>query len=159
MQLNQQFGKERPLLQHSFYAAKSFCHILLPLLKSVFLSCRATKALEKASFRVRQLQQLREKYAPLDFRSIQGYQANWEDTTTGLESSDVSLCSSLQRRYCHSSPINRLSACQPTHQSETTARKLKPILTDNIFTDANRILTKGTPALCSAKASMEKFEA
>jgi hypothetical protein len=80
VQLNQQFGKDS--LQHSFYAAKSFCHILLPLLKSGFLSCRATKALEKASVRVRQLQQLRKKYAPLDFRSIQGYQADWEATTT-----------------------------------------------------------------------------
>ena len=41
IQLNQPFGKDS--LQHSFYAAKSFNHILLPLLKSGFLSCRATK--------------------------------------------------------------------------------------------------------------------
>jgi hypothetical protein len=62
VQLDQPFGKDS--LQQSFYSAKSFCHILLPLLKSGFLSCRTTKALEKASYRVRQLQQLRKKYVP-----------------------------------------------------------------------------------------------
>ena len=57
IQLNQPFSKDS--LNHSFYAAKSFDHILSPLLKSGFLSCRATKALEKAPYRVRQLQRLR----------------------------------------------------------------------------------------------------
>ena len=42
VQLDQPFGKDS--LKHTFYAAKSFCHILLPLLKSGFLSCKATKA-------------------------------------------------------------------------------------------------------------------
>jgi hypothetical protein len=64
VQLDQPFGKDS--LQQSFYAAKSFCHILLPLLKSGFLSCRATKALERASYRVRQLQRLR-KICPTGF--------------------------------------------------------------------------------------------
>ena len=80
VQLNQPFGKDS--LQHSFYAAKSFYHTLLPLVKSGFLSCRAIKNLEKASFRVRQLQQLRKRYEPLDFRSLQGYQADWDETDT-----------------------------------------------------------------------------
>jgi hypothetical protein len=55
-------------------------HVLLPLLKSGFLSCRATKQLEIASYRVRQLQQLRKKYAPIDFRPLQGFQTDWETT-------------------------------------------------------------------------------
>ena len=39
VQLDQPFGKDS--LQHLFYSEKSFCQILLPLLKSGYLSCRA----------------------------------------------------------------------------------------------------------------------
>ena len=54
IQLNRTFGKDS--LSRSFYAEKRFRHIILPVLKSGYLSCRSTKNLEKAAFRVRQLQ-------------------------------------------------------------------------------------------------------
>ena len=71
-QLNQTFGKDN--LSQSFYAEKCFRHVLLPVLKSGFLSRRTTKYLERASFRTRQLQQLRKRYANIDFRPLQGFQ-------------------------------------------------------------------------------------
>jgi hypothetical protein len=78
IQLAQQFGKDS--VNHSFYAEKCFCHILLPLLKSGFLSCRATETLEKACRRVRQLQQLRKKHQHVNFLPLQGFQADWESS-------------------------------------------------------------------------------
>ena len=38
-------------------------------------------------------------------------------------------------------------------------KKLKPILTDDVFIDVERILTKRAPALCNAEATKENFEA
>lgn len=79
-QLAQPFGKDS--IHHSFYAEKCFRHILLPLFKSGFLPCRAHKALARAFPHARQLQQLRKRYQHVDFRPLQGYQADWESTTT-----------------------------------------------------------------------------
>lgn len=45
IQINQQFGKDS--LNHSFYAAKSFLHILLSLLKSGFYPVVQQKRLRK----------------------------------------------------------------------------------------------------------------
>ena len=160
VQLNQQFGKDS--LQHSFYAAKSFCHILLPLLKSGFLSCRATKALEKASFRVRQLQRLRKKYAPLDFRSMQGYQENWDDTSTIREDwkALMSACA-LHYNGDIATVVRYIGGPHVNEHIDPTKllAKLKPIVSNDVFDDVTRILTKGAPALCNAEASMENFEA
>ena len=50
IQLAQPFGKDS--IRHSFYAEKCLRHVLLPLLKSGFLTCRATKHFERASSQV-----------------------------------------------------------------------------------------------------------
>ena len=160
VQLNQPFGKDS--LNHSFYAAKSFCHILLPLLKSGFLSCRATKALEKASFRVRQLQKLRKKYAPLDFRSIRGYQADWEETST-IRADWKAMTSACALHYNGDiATVVRFIGGPHVNQhidAPAVLAKLKPILTDDVFIDVQRILTKGAPALCNAEATADNFKA
>ena len=80
VQLAQPFGKDSQL--HHFHAQKCFRHILLPVLKSVFLSCRVRKTLEKSCRCTRQLQLLRKKYSKIDFLPLQGFQADWETTTT-----------------------------------------------------------------------------
>jgi hypothetical protein len=54
---------------HNHFMPRKPCSILL---KSSFLSCCATKSFEKAPFRVRQLQQLRKPYEPVDFQPLQG---------------------------------------------------------------------------------------
>jgi len=79
-QLNQTFGKDN--LSQSFYAEKCLRHVLLPVLKSGYLSRRTIKYLERASFRARQIQRLRKRYARVDFRPLQGFQQDWESTTT-----------------------------------------------------------------------------
>jgi hypothetical protein len=63
--LAQPFGKDSN--RHSFTSEKCFRHILLPLFKSKFLSCRSTKNLEKASRRARQFQLLRKRYRNVNF--------------------------------------------------------------------------------------------
>ena len=160
IQLNQPFGKDS--LHQSFYAAKSFCHILLPLLKSGFLSCRATKALEKASFRVRQLQQLRKKYVPLDFRKLQGYQNDWEDTATIREDWKAMTSACALHYNGDMATVVRFIGGPHVNQHidiKKVLEKLKPVLTTDVYNDVHRILTTGAPAYCNAEATHENFEA
>ena len=160
VQLDQPFGKDS--LQQSFYAAKSSCHILLPLLKSGFLSCRATKALERASYRVRQLQQLRKKYVPLDFRSLQGYQSDWENTATIREDWKAMTSACTLHYNGDIATVVRFIGGPHVHQHINTPEvleKLKNVLTDDVFNDVRRILTTGAPAHCNAQATQENFDA
>ena len=56
------FGKDS--IRHSFYAEKTFRHVLLSVLKSGFLPLRAISALERASRQARTLQMLRKNTGP-----------------------------------------------------------------------------------------------
>jgi hypothetical protein len=81
IQLGQTFGNKDSMFQ-SFYAEKCFRHVLLPVLKSGYLSCNSIKRLERASFRARQLRQLLKRYAHVDFCPLQGFQHDWEEVST-----------------------------------------------------------------------------
>ena len=54
-------------IRHLFYSEKCVQHVLLPLLKIGFLTCRATKGFERVSSQVRQLQIMRSKYRSVNF--------------------------------------------------------------------------------------------
>jgi hypothetical protein len=160
VQLDQPFGKDS--LQHSFYSEISFCHILLPLLKSGYLSCRATKSLERASYRVRQLQQLRKKHVPLDFRSLQGYQIDWENTATIREDWKAMTSACALHYNGDMATVVRFIGGPHVHQhinTPTVLEKLKPVVTTDIYNDVRRILTTGAPALSNADAAHQNFDA
>jgi hypothetical protein len=160
IQLAQTFGKDS--VNHSFYAEKCFRHILLPLFKSGFLSCRATKALEKACRRARQLQQLRKKHQNVDFLPLQGFQADWESTTTIREDWKAMTTACLLHfdgdvatmvRWIGGPHVN-------AHLNVTTIlATLQPIVDPDIYSDVERILTLGAPAVCNAEASEANFQA
>ncbi|KAI2490464.1 hypothetical protein MHU86_24117 [Fragilaria crotonensis] len=92
VQLDQPFGKDS--LQQSFYSAKSLCHILLPLLKSGFLSCRATKALEKHRIGYDNFSNF-EKVCPTGFSKparLPTRLGGDGNNKRRLESDDISMC-------------------------------------------------------------------
>ncbi len=74
VQLAQSFGKDSK-------AQSCFRHRLLPLFKSGFLPCRATKTLEKVCRRARQLQ-LQKRYLHINFLLVQAFRADWESSST-----------------------------------------------------------------------------
>jgi hypothetical protein len=160
VQLAQPFGKDT--INQSFYAEKCFRHILLPLLKSEYLSCRATKKLEIASHRVRQLQQLRKKYAPIDFRPLQGFQANWE-AINEIKGDWKDMTSACLMHYNGdvATVVRWIAGPHVNAQIDTTVTmaKLKPVLTTDVYDDLQRILTEGAPALCNAEATERNFQA
>ena len=83
--MTQPFGKDlQDSIRHLFYSEKCLRHVLLPLLTSGFLTCRATKSFERASRQVQQLQIVRKKYKNVNFLPLQGFQPDWEATTTIL---------------------------------------------------------------------------
>jgi hypothetical protein len=160
IQLAQTFGKDS--IHHSFYAARCFCHVLLPPLKSGFLSCRATKALEKASRQVRQLQQLRKKHQNIDFLPLQGLQANWESTTSIREDWKAMTTARLLHFDGDVATVVRWIGGPHVNAHLNVARilaTLQPIVDPDIYRDVERIFTFGAPALCNANASEANFQA
>ena len=159
-QLNQTFGKDN--LSQSFYAEKCFRHVLLPVLKSGFLSRQTTKYLERASFRARQLQQLRKRYASVDFRPLQGFQNDWESTTTIREDWKTMTSACVLHFNGDIATVVRWIGGSHTNNHlnvEATLTKLEPIIDPITWNDLSRILRSGAPALCNAEASEENFQA
>ena len=160
VQLAQPFGKDN--IKQSFTSEKCFRHILLPLFKSGFLPCRAKKALATASIDARRLLQLIKRYRDVDFRPLQGFQADWEATTT-IRSDWKAMTSacllhfdgdvSTMVRWIGGSHVN-----EQINISDTLA-KLKPILDAELYTDVARLFTFGAPAFCNAEASEANFQA
>ena len=160
IQLAQTFGKDS--IHHSFYSQKCFRHILLPLLKSGYLPCRALKSLEKASRRVRQLQLLRKRYQTTNFLPLQGYQANWEETTTIR--SDWKAMTTACLLHFNGDVATMVRWIGGPHVNAhlnvaTVLATLKPVVDKDIYADVARILTLGAPALCNAEATEENFQA
>ncbi|KAI2510434.1 hypothetical protein MHU86_4007 [Fragilaria crotonensis] len=160
IQLAQPFGKNS--LTQSFFAQKCFRHVLLPVLKSGFLSCRATKYLEKASRRVRQLQMMRKKYADVNFLPLQGFQDDWESTTTIR--TDWKAMTSACLLHFNGDVANMVRWIGGPHVNAhlnvpAILAKLKLIVDSDIHKDISRILLLGAPALCNASATEENFQA
>ena len=159
-QLNQTFGKDN-LLQ-SLYAEKCFRHVLLPVLKSGFLSRQTTKYLERASFRARQIQQLRKRYAGVDFRPLQGFQNDWESTTTIREDWKTMTSACVLHFNGDIATVVRWIGGSHTNNHldvKETLSKLQPIIDPTTWNDLSRILRSGAPALCNAEASKRNFQA
>lgn len=160
IQLDQTFGKDTSF--QSFYAEKCFRHVLLPVLKSGFLSCRAIKQLERASFRARQLRQLIKRYAQVDFRPLQGFQNGWENVTTIKEDWKSMTSACLLHFNGDVATVVRWVGGPHTAAQinpEETLAKLKNVVDSDIWDDLCRILVFGAPALCNTEASEENFQA
>ena len=160
VQLGQTFGKDTSF--QSFYAEKCFRHVLLPVLKSGFLSCDSLKRLERASFRARQLRQLLKRYAHVDFRPLQGFQSDWESVSTIREDWKAMTSACLLHFNGDVATVVRWIGGPHTAEqinAETTLAKLKDVIAPDIWEDLRRILVSGAPAFCNAEASEENFQA
>ena len=161
VQLGQTFGKDTSF--QSFFAEKCFRHVLLPVLKSGYLSCRAVKQLERASYRARQLRQLIKRYAHVDFRPLQGFQSDWEEVSTIREDWKAMTSAFLLHFNGDVATVVRWLG-GPHHTAEQikpeeTLAKLKDVIDPEIWQDLQRILIFGAPAFCNAEASEENFQA
>ena len=160
IQLAQPFGKDS--LSQAFYAQKCFRHVLLPVLKSGFLSCRSRKNLEKASRRTRQLQMLRKHYAHVDFLPLQGFQLDWGETTTIRN--DWKEMTSACLLHFDGDVATMVRWIGGPHVNAhlnvpSILEKLKKIVDPDIHSDLSRILLLGAPSECKASATEENFQA
>ena len=160
IQLAEPFGKDSA--NHSFYAQKCFRHILLPVFKSGFLSCRASKMLAKASRIARLLQMLRKRYEKVDFRPLQGFQSDWESTTTIRD--DWKAMTSACLLHFNGDVATMVRWIGGPHvnahlDAKAILEKVRLIVDPDLYADLHRILTLGAPALCQAEATEENFQA
>jgi hypothetical protein len=126
--------------------------------------CRAEppKKLEVASYRVQQLQQLRKKYAPIDFRPLQGFQADWETTNEiRVDWKDMTSACLMHYNGDVATVVRWIAGPHVNSQIDVAATlaKLKPTLTTDVYDDLKRILTAGAPAQCNAEATESNFQA
>ena len=136
--------------------------MLLPVLKSGFLSCRAIKQLERASFRARQLRQLIKRYAQVDFCLLQGFQSGWENVSTIREDWKSMTSACLLHFNGDVATIVRWVGGPHTAAQinpEEKLAKLKAVVDPDVWDDLRRILVFGARALCNVEASEENFQA
>ena len=139
IQLNQPFGKGN--MFQSFLSEKCFRHILLPVLKSGYMSRNSIKRLERASFRARQLGMLLKRYAHVDFRPLQGFQRDWEEVSTIREDWKAMTSACLLHFNGDVATVVRWVGGPHTAAQinpEETMEKLKDVIDPDIWTDLNR---------------------
>jgi hypothetical protein len=157
------FGKDSIL--HSSCAEKAFHYVLLPVLKSGFLPLAACyQSPRKKSRQVRMLQMIRKKYRSVNFLPLQGFQSNWEETTTIREDWKVMTTACLLHidGDVARMVVQWIGGPHPNNAHLNVPKILstlqEPVIESSIFEDVKRILTLGAPAYCNAEASEANFQ-
>ncbi|KAI2510869.1 hypothetical protein MHU86_3490 [Fragilaria crotonensis] len=127
---------------------------------AVFVLSR-NENLEKASRRARQLQMLRKQYATVDFTPLQGFQSDWEATTTIRN--DWKIMTSACLLHFNGDVATMVRWIGGPHVNAhldvpSILAKLKLIVDADIHADISRILLIGAPAECKASATEENFK-
>ena len=121
------------------------------------------KTLEKACCRVRQLQQLRKKHQHVNFLPLQGFQADWESTTTTIREDWKAMTTACLLHFDGdvATMVRWIGGPHVNAHLNVAAilATLQPIVDPDIYSDVERILTFGAPAVCNAEASESNFQA
>ena len=110
----------------------------------------------------RQLRQLLKRYSPVDFCPRQGFQRDWDAVSTIKENWKEMTSACLLHLNGDIATVVRWIGGPHTaaHAKPTeTLAKLKNIIDPDIWSDLERILISGAPALCNAVATEENFQA
>ena len=105
---------------------------------------------------------MRKKYKNVNFLPLQGFQPDWEETTTIRD--DWKAMTSVCLFHFDgdvATMVRWISGPHVNAQLDVTAilLTLQPIVDPDIYKDVERILTVGSPALCNASASEANFQA
>ena len=102
-----------------------------------------------------------QKYTPIDFRPLQGFQTDWE-TTNEIQTDWKEMKSACLLYYNGdvTTVVHWIGGPHINAQIDPpkTLSKLKPIPTTDVYDDLKRILPTGAPALCNAQATESNFQ-
>ena len=105
---------------------------------------------------------MRKMYRNVDFLPLQGFQPDWEETTTIRDDWKTMTSACLLHFDGNVATMVRwISGPHVNAHLDVTAilLTLKPIVDPDIYKDVERILTVRSPALCHASASEANFQA
>jgi hypothetical protein len=160
LQLNQPFGKDQ--LNQSFYVQKSGEQALFLLYDSGYMTNSVKKLLERSYPPARQLHQLLKKYSMVDFRSIQGFQPNWElQTSISLVQRDLTTACLIAFKLSLPAMVRWIGGPHiGAHRDlETILPLAKEACDEQSYKDLVRIFTRGAPTYINAVCSQENRKA
>jgi hypothetical protein len=160
LQLEQPFGKDN--LKQCFYLQKTGKQALFLLYHSGYMTCRTKKKLERAFPPARQLSQLFKKYQDVDFRSMQGFQKDWQ-TQTELSIAHRDMTTACLIHFKMSLPALVRWIGGPhvaAHRDNATIfARIKPTCKPADYEQLVRVFTKGSPTLVNAYSNQENYQA
>jgi hypothetical protein len=160
LKLNQPFGKDN--LVQCFKAETCFRHVLLPVYHSGFLTGQDWTQLATASPMAKTLLDLLAEHDSIDFRPIQGFQADWKTATT-IDGNRTRMATAALLHYQGdmASVVRWIGGPHVAAHRDVTASlaflegKIEPVTHNHLA----RLWRHGVPASCNAEASEANFQA
>jgi hypothetical protein len=160
LQLEQPFGKDN--LNQCFYLQKCGHQALHLLYISGFMTNSIKKRLERAFPPARRYRQLARLYQNVDFRSMQGFQSDWEKQTELLvPQQEMTTACLLHFNLSLPAMVRWIGGPHVgAHRDNTaTLARLKETCDDANYTKLVRVFTQGSPTYINAKCSQANYKA
>jgi hypothetical protein len=158
--LNQSFGK--PSLKHCFKSQAASRHILLPVIKSGFLSPADLEEFYSWSNDGRVVGELLAEFQDVDFSALQGYPEGWEDETeVNHDRIRMATAALLHFDGDVSSVVRWVGGIHvgEHYKREERLKELRPMLPAELYKDLERIFNLGIPGQLNAESTEENFQA
>ena len=161
-QLNQPFGKDN--LDQCFMSAATLDHILLPVLKSGYITRTDRTSFKAASNQASTMSALLKEHRHVDFSPLQGYNRDpkWnERTTIDEERKRMTTACALHFDLDIPSVVRWIGGPHVGAHRDHNAilRELKPILEPQNHADLTRVFLQGSPSKCNAFADSANYQA
>ena len=158
--LDQPFGKD--CLTQSFTTEACFRLVLLPLVRSRFLTPVDWQNLETASLYAFLLAQLLREYSQLDFRPLRGFPTGWStESEVNLQRQRMTTAAVLHWDGDLATVVRWIGgphvAAHRDHHA--TLAKLEGVVEPEIISGLRRLWFFGAPAHCNGSASEANFQA
>jgi hypothetical protein len=159
LKLSQPFGKDNNL--QCFKSEACLSHVLLPLYRSGLLAAPDWNLFASVSDMAKMMLELLAEHATIDFRPIQGFQADWKDATAIDDDRTRMATAALLHYQGDMASVVRwiggphVAAHRDVDASLTFLRGKITLVT---YDHLERIWRTGVPALCNAEASHANFQ-
>jgi hypothetical protein len=157
-QKNQPFGKDN--LEQVYTVPPEFLHIVLPVMKSGFLSPRDLRKLCKSHAPIRHLHQEHERVKNIDWRPLCQPNPNWQDQPH-IDDSRVDMRMAMLFHYnMDLAAVHRRTGGNHvgSHRNvPAIITKVRDLLDPKLLSDLERILVDGCPAKFNVEGTNQEF--
>jgi hypothetical protein len=160
LQLEQPFGKDN--LNQCYYLQKTGKQALFLLFRSGYMTCRIRNKLERAFPPARHLSQLLKRYQNVDFRTMQGFQMDWQQQTelSGAHRDMTTACL-IYFKMSLPAMVRWIGGPHVAAHRDNAAifGRLKTTCKPNDYDQLVRVFTKGSPTFVNAYNTQANYHA